>query len=51
MIAESKYRELMDELETAAKEKWVELYKERQWEPGSEGEDWRPDSSKGLLDY
>ena len=51
MIAQSKYRELMDELETAAKEKWVELYKERQWEPGSEGEDWRPDSKKGLLDY
>ena len=45
------YKAMMDELEGLDKDTWVELYKERQWEPGSEGEDWRPDSDKGLLGY
>ncbi len=51
LISEGQYQALMDKLESAAKDEWVELYKERQWEPGAEGEGWRPESKKGLLDY
>ena len=51
LVAEGKYMAMMDELENAAKDAWIELYKERQWEPGAEGEEWRPESRKGLLDY
>jgi len=50
-IREDKYAALMNELEAMEKDAWVELYKERQWEPGAEGEQWRPESKKGLLDY
>ena len=50
-IAEGEYQALMDKLEAAAKDEWVELYKERQWEPGAETDEWRPESRKGLLDY
>jgi succinate dehydrogenase/fumarate reductase-like Fe-S protein len=50
-IKEKHYTAMMNELEEMSKEQWTELYKERQWEPGAEGEAWRPDSDKGLLDY
>ena len=51
MIAEGKYKSMMDELENDSKESWIEQYKARQWEPGAEGEEWRPESEKGLLGY
>ncbi len=48
-IAEGRYKDLMDQLESASKDSLIELYKARQWEPAKEGEDWTPDDHRGLL--
>ncbi len=48
-IADGRYAEIMDDLEGTSKETMVELYKQRQWEPGKEGEGWQPDDRRGLL--
>jgi succinate dehydrogenase/fumarate reductase-like Fe-S protein len=48
-IAEGRYKEIMDELVSLGKEELTKLYQERQWESAKAGEDWRPESNKGLL--